>query len=236
MLKLKEVKISERKERHFGDIMTSFSSSNALRWIVRQLGQDYYRLPRKGRDPLSKSFGRSYCSLRSWSVIGLCYWLLACQAGGGASLPRAWTVLLLGPFFLVPLPVISTRAVLPVASFRDTFFDVFSLVKILSSRSSALHFGLSFSSCCGIQLYKGVPRYGFNLSTCTTLGLDRGAFWIRYTTLDKDAITKKGCLTEDSFLFCGECYVAIHYHPVVMASTRAFYHSFASVPSWADDL
>ena len=149
----------------------------------------------------------------------------------GASLPRAWTVLLLGPFFLVPLPVISARAVPPVASFRDTFFDVFSLVKILSSRSSALHFGLSFSSCCGIQLYKGVPRYGFNLSTCTTLGLDRGAFWIRYTTLDKDAITKKGCLTEDSFLFCGECYVAIHYHPVVMASTRAFYHSFASVPS-----
>lgn len=109
----------------------------------------------------------------------------------GASLPRAWTVLLLGPFFFVPLPVISARAVLPVASFRDTFFDVFSLVKILSSRSSALHFGLSFSSCCVIQLYKGVPRYGFNLSTYTTLGLDRGAFWIRYTTLDKVAITKK---------------------------------------------
>lgn len=82
MLKLKEVQISERKERHFGDIMTSFSSSNALRWTVRQLGQDYYRLARKGRDPLSKTFGRSYCSLRSWSVIGLCYWLLACQANG----------------------------------------------------------------------------------------------------------------------------------------------------------
>ena len=107
----------------------------------------------------------------------------------GASLPRAWTVLLLGPFFLIPLSVILAQVVLPVASFRD---DVFPLVTIPSLRPSALPFVVSFPSCCGIQLFKCGPRYGFNLSTCTTLGLDRGVFWIRYTTSDKDAITKNG--------------------------------------------
>ena len=80
----------------------------------------------------------------------------------GASLPRAWTVLLLGPFFLIPLSVISVRVVLPVASFRESSFDVFPLVTIPSSRPSALPFVVSFPSCCGIQLSKGGPRYGFN--------------------------------------------------------------------------
>ena len=100
----------------------------------------------------------------------------------GASMPCAWTVLLLGAFFLIPLSVILARAVLPVASFQDTSFDFFPLVTIPSFRPPALPFGVSFPSCCGIQLSKGSPRYGFNLSTCTTLGLDRGDFWILYTT------------------------------------------------------
>ena len=95
----------------------------------------------------------------------------------GASLSRAWTVLLLGPFFLIPLSVISARAVLPVASFQDTSFDVFPLVTIPSFRPPALPFGVSFPSC-GIQLSKGDARYSFNLSMCTTLGLDRGDSWI----------------------------------------------------------
>ena len=110
----------------------------------------------------------------------------------GASLPCAWTVLLLGSFFLIPLSIILAQAVLPVASFWDTSFDVFPLVTIPSLCPSALPLGVSFPSCCGIQLSKGGPRCGFNLSTCTTLGLDCGDFWIRYTTSDKDAIIKKG--------------------------------------------
>ena len=137
-----------------------------------------FQIGTKGRDPLFKSFGGSYCSLRSWSVIGLCYWLLACQAN------RCFTTTCLDspfarfilPFFPIPLFVISAQADLHVSSFRDTSFDVFPLVTIFSLRPSALLFAVSFPSCCGIQLSEGGPRYGFNLSTCTTVVLDRGDF------------------------------------------------------------